>query len=101
MVFICSLVNSLDFQRNKYHYIDRSSWHILRASVSNYTGTNGYTDQLAARVTRLEQQITLPIYLSAEANVFLTLCTTVLPAVTGLLLYRFVVMPRRKAKKIA
>ncbi|XP_006463984.1 hypothetical protein AGABI2DRAFT_209008 [Agaricus bisporus var. bisporus H97] len=53
------------------------------------------------QVTRLEQQITLPIYLSAEANVFLTLCTTVLPAVTGLLLYRFVVMPRRKAKKIA
>lgn len=59
------------------------------------------TDQLATRMTRLDQRISLPIYLSVEANIFLTLCTTVLPAAAGLLLYRFVILPRRRSKKVA
>lgn len=69
--------------------------------VITYEQNKPCTDQPAARVTRLGQRIFLPIHLSVEANVFLTFCTTALPAAAGLLIYRFVILPRRRSKKIA
>ncbi|KAJ3567834.1 hypothetical protein NP233_g6104 [Leucocoprinus birnbaumii] len=56
---------------------------------------------LSARISRLEQRLTIPVVLSAEYNGRLALSTTVLPAFAGVLLYRFVVLPRRRAQRLA
>jgi hypothetical protein len=52
-------------------------------------------------ISRLEQRLTMPILLATEYIGPLAMCTTVLPCFAGIILYRFVVLPRRRTRRLA
>ncbi|KAF8157012.1 hypothetical protein B0H34DRAFT_711623 [Crassisporium funariophilum] len=49
----------------------------------------------------LEQRLSLPIVLSSQFSQFLALGTIVVPSTAALIGYRFIVVPRRRARRIA
>ena len=51
-------------------------------------------------ISRLEQQFSMPVILSSEYDPSLALITTVLPVLTSLLMYRFVILPRRRTRRL-
>ncbi|KAF9447147.1 hypothetical protein P691DRAFT_761024 [Macrolepiota fuliginosa MF-IS2] len=71
------------------------------AEISATTTLGGAGIIFVLEASRLEQRLTLPIVLSTEYNGPLALCTTVLPSVVGIVIYRFVVLPRRRSQRIA
>lgn len=80
-----------------------SLWSIpsksIEISTTTTLGRAGVV--LVTEMSRLEQRLTIPIVLSAEYNGPLAMCTTVLPALAGLLVYRFIILPRRRTQRLA
>jgi len=59
------------------------------------------TESLNPRsISHLEQQFSMPVILSSEYDPSLALITTVLPVLSSLLMYRFVILPRRRTRRL-
>ncbi|KXN89143.1 Chaperone protein dnaJ 13, partial [Leucoagaricus sp. SymC.cos] len=71
----------------------------LEFSTTTTLGSSGIV--VVLEFSCLEQQLHLPIVLSSQYNGPLAICTTAIPSIAGVLVYWFIVVPRRRTQRLA